>query len=123
MPASYCYSWQVPNHLKLRAIVGQVQGDCVELRCEQEDHDHNEPLTLGHCFREVVLYEVFNPPLNYTNPWPLQIWCVNLQGVWSSEPVLYPGRSAFFQLRGSGFENIVTAKGLITKPTQGVGLR
>jgi hypothetical protein len=116
--------YKVPNHLKLKAIVGWVKENVAELRCEQVDYYPNEPLSLGHVFTEVVLFEWKRPPVNDTNPWPIQIWPVNLRATGAGDPVIYPGSSTWVQLCGYGLESLAAAiSGISGNPNRGVGMR
>jgi hypothetical protein len=86
------------------------------------------PILLGTCFKSLVLVQYNVPPIGSTQPWPLQGWDVDLRvesASWGGGDlgILYPGRIGDCILRGEGFENVVTALGLVVNGMrQHVGL-
>ncbi len=123
--------------LPFRVRVFRIEGDGIFVRVEDTSHElggpNREPraLHVGHTFCEVQLFQWFNPPRSDTNPWPLQLWTVDLRILNSliggtPQERSYPGDSVWLKLSdptGTGIPTIATALSLVVEPGQGVGLR
>lgn len=123
------------NHLRIEALVIRLAAgqNAVTIRAGPgkipwENHDFTpNAITLGWHFKGLALVQWFTPPKSDTNPWPLQIWDVDLRLIGSSISlqdigILFPGQTASVVLQGTGFELIPAALAMATEPTMQVGL-
>jgi hypothetical protein len=122
--------------LRMDALVLRLQGEGVFARVQDTGEQTGplcEPraLRIGHFFHEVVLQQMYHPPISDTNPQPLEIWPIHLQLIearsgGSLVTELFPGDSVwmrFLDKSGMGITTLQTAFDRITLPTQSVGLR